>query len=207
MQKLVLASRSPQRSEILKQFEIPFRCAPSNCEELTNAANPNTLAVENAKRKALATRAAQDELILASDTVVALQDHHRYQFFGKPKDHAEANAFLHALSGKTHLVVSGFAFAHTGTTINEGYDTTLVTFHPLTENIIEGYLAKNEWQDRAGGYAIQGEGRTLVQAIDGDYLNVVGLPKKAVAVAKSLLGFEGQGDLRKFSAEFPSQLG
>ena len=132
-------------------------------EELASG-DPLEVAAENARRKAAAV---EGDLVLGVDTVVALDGH----IYGKPADAEEAAATLRALSGRTHEVVSGLALgAEVDTAV------TRVTFRTLGEDWVDWYVSTGEWRDRAGGYAIQGRGAALVSSIDGDYLNVVGLP-------------------------------
>ena len=109
--------------------------------------------------------------MLGVDTVVALDG----RIYGKPADEGEAAATLRALGGRTHEVVSGLALARGGD-VEVDVALTSVTFATVTEDLLQWYVATGEWRDRAGGYAIQGRGAALVTAIDGDYLNVVGLP-------------------------------
>jgi septum formation protein len=122
------------------------------------------MVVENALRKA---RAVPGERVLGVDTTVSLDG----RSFGKPGDEEEAERVLRLLSGRTHEVWSGIA-------LNEqtAAACTKVTFRPLDEAILNWYLRSGEWRDRAGGYAIQGRGAALVEAIEGDFWNVVGLP-------------------------------
>jgi septum formation protein len=132
--------------------------------EETADGDPRELVVENALRKA---RAVEGELVLGVDTTVVLDG----RSFGKPADEAEAERVLTLLSGRTHEVWSGLA-------LNEktAAACTKVTFRRLSEPLLRWYLTSGEWRDRAGGYAIQGKGAALVEAIDGDFWNVVGLP-------------------------------
>jgi septum formation protein len=134
-------------------------------EELSEG-DPHAVALENARRKAAAVGAAGSELVLGVDTLVALDG----RIYGKPADEAQARATLRALSGRTHQVISGIALGARSATA-----TTLVTFRDV-EPWLEDYVATGEWRGRAGGYAIQGAGAVLVTRIEGDYLNVVGLP-------------------------------
>jgi septum formation protein len=108
---------------------------------------------------------------LAVDTVVALDD----RIYGKPVDEARARETLRALSGRTHRVVSGLALRLDGE-LRVATCVTDVTFRVLDDGVLDWYIATDEWRERAGGYAIQGRGAALVRGIDGDYLNVVGLP-------------------------------
>ncbi|MGN6189737.1 MAG: Maf family protein [Conexibacter sp.] len=170
--RVVLASRSPQRRAILQQLGVAFDVVVSDAEEL-EAGDPVEVAVENARRKALAVDAAGT--VLGVDTVVHLDG----ALYGKPADAAQARATLEALSGRTHDVVSGIAVVHGGET-RTASATTRVSFRTLDAAALDWYLASGEWRERAGGYAIQGRGTALVAAIDGDYLNVVGLPVQAL---------------------------
>jgi septum formation protein len=124
--------------------------------------------VENARRKA---RAVEGELVLACDTEVILDGH----VFGKPADVDQARTFLARLSGRTHEVYGGIVVRR-GADEQSGLAVTKVRFRTLDQAEIEDYLATAEWQGRAGGYAIQGKGAALVEAIEGDFWNVVGLP-------------------------------
>ena len=164
---LVLASRSPQRTAILSQLGIDHEVRPPDAAELEEG-DPAAVAVENARRKALAV---DGELVLGVDTVVALDG----VVYGKPRDADHARATLAALSGATHQVVSGVALAR-GRHVETRSAVTGVTFRALSAAQIEWYVATDEWRERAGGYAIQGRGAALVEAIEGDFWNVVGLP-------------------------------
>ncbi|HWV87894.1 MAG TPA: Maf family protein [Capillimicrobium sp.] len=151
---------------------MPFEVRPTDAEELEEG-DPHVTAVENARRKALAARAAApaDAHVLAVDTVVALDG----AVYGKPADEDEARATLRALAGRTHQVVGGLVLDDRATVA-----VTNVTFRDLDDALVDWYVATGEWRDRAGGYAIQGRGAVLVRAIEGDYLNVVGLPVAAL---------------------------
>jgi septum formation protein len=168
--KLILASRSPQRRAILEQLGLDFEVLVPNVEEL-EAGPPNEVAVENAYRKASAALAAPEALVLGVDTIVSLGS----KIYGKPADAAQARATLVALGGRRHAVVGGLCLL-SGGRARTAVVTTFVDFRPLHAPLIDWYLASGEWRDRAGGYAIQGRGAALVARIDGDYLNVVGLP-------------------------------
>ncbi len=134
------------------------------------------MAAENARRKALAVAGdGADELVVGCDTLVATGS----DIWGKPPDEAAARDTLRHLSGRTHEVVSGLALVRDGE-VREATETTRVTFRALDEPTIQWYLATREWEGRAGGYAIQGRGAVLVSRIEGDYLNVVGLPVAAL---------------------------
>jgi septum formation protein len=173
---LILASKSPQRRAILEQLGIPFEVRIAAVDELEEGGSPEELALENAHRKAAAVAPqAVDALVLGVDTVVALEG----RLYGKPADAEDARATLAALSGRRHEVISGICL-----TDPEGARTAIATtqveFRALTDALIDWYMSAGEWLERAGGYAIQGKGAALVHAIQGDYLNVVGLPVAAL---------------------------
>ncbi|HZB35147.1 MAG TPA: Maf family protein [Gaiellaceae bacterium] len=161
---LVLASQSPQRRAILEQLGIPFEVVAPRYEE--RGKDP----VEHAAGKARSVGSGHRP-VLGVDTIVVCDG----VVLGKPDDIAEAEQMLETLGGRTHEVVSGLCL-RTAAWEELHSDTTHVTFRPLTPRDIASYLATDEWQNRAGGYAIQGVGAGLVERIEGDYLNVVGLP-------------------------------
>jgi septum formation protein len=111
------------------------------------------------------------ELVLGADTVVALDG----AILGKPRDAAQAREYVGRLNGRTHEVVGGIALAHGGEIVATAIEVTRVTFKRSDDAALDRYVATGEWQGRAGGYAIQGAGAALVERVDGDYLNVVGL--------------------------------
>jgi septum formation protein len=163
---LILASRSPQRRAILHQLGIPFEAVEPDFDEVDG-----TGPLERAVGKARSVPVTDERPVLGVDTEVLLDG----ALLGKPASPAEAEAMLESLSGRTHEVVAGLclrtlAWEETHT------ETTRVTFRTLTPRDLAHYVASGEWQGRAGGYAIQGLGAALVERIDGDYLNIVGLP-------------------------------
>ena len=170
---LVLASRSPQRKAILEQLGIPFDVVPPRYDEETpEIADAVDVVREHAQAKA---RSIADEAgerpVLGVDTEVVLEG----LIFGKPADATEAEQMLEGLAGKTHVVVSGLCLLTPGWEVVE-HEGTRVTFRELTPRDLATYVATGEWEGRAGAYAIQGRGAALISAIEGDYLNVVGLP-------------------------------
>lgn len=183
---MILASASPQRREILTLLGVAFAHRPADVEEAA-AGPPREVARGNARRKALAVDRAPGETVLGVDTLVATE----HEIWGKPADAAAAAETLRRLSGRVHEVVSGFALVSDDGVV-EGEEITRVTFRTLDRDTVAWYLATGEWQGRAGGYAIQGRGAALVRGIEGDYLNVVGLPVGALldAGAFSLPGSE-----------------
>jgi septum formation protein len=177
---LILASRSPQRRAILEQLGVDFRVEAPEVEELTQG-EPRRLVRENALRKARSVGArgaggAEGERVLGADTAVVLDGH----VFGKPGDPGEAEIFLRRLSGRTHEVMSGIALRQPDGGERSDVAVTAVRFRRLERPDLAWYLRTGEWRGRAGGYAIQGRGAALVEAIDGDYWNVVGLPVAAL---------------------------
>jgi septum formation protein len=162
---LILASTSPQRRAILTQLEIPFEVVAPDYEEL-----PGTGPLERAAGKARSVE-PDERPVLGVDTEVLFDG----DLLGKPANETEAEAMLELLAGKTHSVVSGLCL-RTKAWEELHEETTLVTFRTLDPRELAHYVASREWEGRAGGYAIQGLGASLVQRIEGDFLNVVGLP-------------------------------
>ena len=161
---LLLASVSPQRRAILEQIRVPFDAIAPVYEETGD--DP----VEHAAGKARSVDGGELP-VLGVDTIVVCDG----RVLGKPADATEAEQMLETLSGKTHEVVSGLCL-RTPAWEELHREVTRVAFRPLTPRDLATYLAAGEWRNRAGGYAIQGLGAALVERIDGDYLNVVGLP-------------------------------
>ena len=172
---LVLASTSPQRRAILEQLAIPFRVVPPRYVEdddalVTDPYRALDVVRDHAVGKARSVHEA-GSVTLGVDTTVVLDG----QAYAKPSDRDDAARMLRALSGRTHAVVSGLCLL-SGDEQIVAHETTDVTFRLLEHALVETYLASGEWEGRAGAYAIQGLGGRLVERIDGDYLNVVGLP-------------------------------
>jgi septum formation protein len=169
---LVLASASPRRREILTCAGIPFavRTAPVS-EAHDGSEAPADLARRLAVEKACAVPCADDEIILAADTVVVLEG----QILGKPVDAADAARMLGMLSGREHEVITGICLRHAGGVIVD-HESTRVRFAPLSPEEIDAYVATGEPADKAGAYAIQGRACRFIERIEGCYFNVVGLP-------------------------------
>jgi septum formation protein len=162
---LVLASTSPQRRAILEQLRIPFDVVSPDFEEVDG-----TSPLERAAGKARSVDGG-DRPVLGVDTEVLFEG----ALLGKPANSTEAEAMLEALAGRTHDVVSGLCLrTHAWEELHE--EVTHVTFRALTPRDLAHYVAAGEWEGRAGGYAIQGSGAGLVERVEGDFLNVVGLP-------------------------------
>ena len=162
---LLLASTSPQRRAILQQLRIPFEAVAPDFDEA-----PGTTPLDRAVGKAHSV--ALGELpVLGVDTEVVFHG----ELLGKPANETEAEAMLEALGGTTHEVVSGLCL-RTQAWEERHTESTTVSFRPLTPRDLAHYVASGEWEGRAGAYAIQGVGASLVTRIEGDFLNVVGLP-------------------------------
>jgi septum formation protein len=162
---LILASTSPRRREILEQLRIPFEAVAPRYEEADG--DP----VEHAVGKARSVGSFDERPVLGCDTEVICDG----RVYGKPENEGDAEAMLESLAGRTHEVVSGLALL-TPAWEEVHRDVTRVTFRALDARDLAHYLASGEWEGRAGAYAIQGLGASLVERIEGDYLNVVGLP-------------------------------
>ena len=169
---LLLASRSPQRRAILEQLAIPFEAVVPQYDEELSGADPVEEVERHAQGKARSVAGiAGDRPVLGVETEVVLHG----RVYGKPGDEGEAEAMLEELSGQTHEVVSGLCLL-TPAWEELRHAVTRVSFRALTPRELGLYVVSEEWRERAGGYAIQGLGAALVERIDGDYLNVVGLP-------------------------------
>ena len=169
--RLILASSSPQRRAILEQLGIPFEVfAPDYVEHEPPDADPVELVRRHAEGKARSIH-TDGRVTLGVDTTVLLDG----RLYGKPADRDHAARMLGELSGRTHTVVSGLCLLGTGEEVVV-HESTGVTFRVLTPESVAEYVASGEWEGRAGAYAIQGLGGRLVERIEGDYLNVVGLP-------------------------------
>lgn len=177
--RLILASASPRRRELLRALEIECEVIPSNIDEAAiKAETPRALAIRTAAAKAQAVAEVlagreEERLILAADTIVILED----RVLGKPADRAEAARMLGDLSGRTHTVITGLALkspSDGGLWLHAG--ATQVTFHEMAPEWIARYVASGESDDKAGAYGIQGQGRDLIARLDGELSNVIGLP-------------------------------
>jgi len=176
MQKLILASSSPRRKDLLDQIKMSFEIIPSNVEENIGElkGTPADKVEELAYMKARDIANGLNEgLVLGADTIVVIGD----EILGKPKDNNDAFDMLSKLSGKEHQVVTGLALIDTKTNITRiAHETTYIRFRELSSDMIRDYINSGETQDKAGSYAIQGIGAVLVEEIRGCYSNVVGLP-------------------------------
>ena len=173
--RLILASKSPRRKEILEEMGLEFSIFTKSVEEIESYTNPIELVKENSRLKAESLRGefTFPAYIIGSDTVVVYQD----KILGKPKDEEDAFRMLSLLKDKEHQVISGVAIFDTKAdkTI-VGYEITKVKMWNFPDEFISKYIATREPMDKAGAYGIQGMGRLLIEKIDGCYYNVVGLP-------------------------------
>lgn len=175
---LILASGSPRRAEILQNIGATFEVYITHADEtVEEPLFPDALVRELSNRKATeaALRFPDSTLILAADTVVALDG----QIMGKPKDEAQAFDMLSRLSGRAHSVYTGYTLTRGGVYVSEAVKTDVV-FYPLSEDLIYRYIKSGEPIDKAGAYGIQEKGSVLVKELRGDYFNVMGLPIASV---------------------------
>ncbi|KQL50094.1 septum formation protein Maf [Brevibacillus choshinensis] len=172
---LVLASSSPRRRELLHTLGIPFTVQTSDVDETTAPGlSPREVVEELAVRKAQVVASTLTEgVVLGSDTIVVLEG----QILGKPADEADAFHMLSMLQGREHTVYSGVALINAASgRVEVSHSHTQVRIRTLSQTEIESYIATHEPMDKAGSYAIQGIGATIVEGITGDYFTVVGLP-------------------------------
>lgn len=198
--RLILASGSPRRKELLEQVGAEFEILPARGEEVITSILPEEAVKELSLQKAaeVAERYKKElpmenkdgkTIILGADTVVAFEN----QILGKPRDKEDAVRILQMLSGNTHSVFTGVSFIieDNGKQVTcSFYEETKVTMYPVNESQILAYVASKEPMDKAGAYAIQGKGALFIEKIMGDYNNVVGLPVAAVFQKLGKLGIE-----------------
>ncbi|OGC11958.1 septum formation protein Maf [candidate division WOR-1 bacterium RIFOXYA12_FULL_52_29] len=175
MTKIILASASPRRKELLKKIAPTFEVVVSDVnEEAVVAASPEDFAEKAAIAKAKSVaKKEKGSLIIGADTIVVLGD----RILGKPKDNSEAAAMLQGLSGRSHRVITGFAVVNSDSMeCRSGYETTIVRMKPVPDKLIADYVATGRPLDKAGAYGIQELEEGFVEKVDGDYDNVIGLP-------------------------------
>jgi septum formation protein len=177
--RLILASRSPRRKEILSLLGLPFEIVPSGIEEVFRPGRtPSGEARTWATEKARAVRRLHPEaVVIGSDTVIDLDG----RTIGKPADPDDAVRILGLLAGRTHAVVTAVAAVFPDNKEFVAVERTAVRMRPVSEREIAEYVATGESLDKAGAYSLQGKGRALIDSIEGDYLSAVGLPLRALA--------------------------
>ena len=184
--KLVLGSGSPRRLELLSQIGVvPHAVRPPDIDETpVKGEIPRAYVTRMAREKAAASLCADDEVVLCADTTVAMGR----RILGKPADAGEAAAFLYALSGRRHRVITAVAVRR-GDDIRTRDVVTTVQFKRLSDAEVNAYLATNDWQGKAGGYAIQGPAGAFIPWINGSFTGVVGLPLAETAGLLTAAGF------------------
>jgi septum formation protein len=171
--RVVLASQSPRRRDLLNLIGIAHTVRPADIDESVLPGERPLDCVERLARTK-ARRVAADEpnaVVIGSDTVVVIDDH----ILNKPADHADARAMLHTLAGREHVVHTAVCVIHDGIEV-AGVETVAVHFRPLSDAEIDAYIATGEPMDKAGAYGIQGYGATIVERVSGDFFAVMGLP-------------------------------
>lgn len=187
MKTIILASASPRRKELLEKLGLKFKVEPSNSEEHVRyelAPHELAKALSLEKAKAIAQR-YKDVIIIAADTLIVFEG----RILGKPHTGTEAKEILKTLNGKPHSVITAFTIVDTeaNKTISRSVETK-VYLRKLSSDEIDAYVKSKEPLDKAGAYAIQGLGSMIVEKIEGDYFNVVGLPLSALAESLKELG-------------------
>jgi|YelNatPaOPRAMG01_1025707.scaffolds.fasta_scaffold07661_2 septum formation protein len=196
--RLILASASPRRRDLLSLLGLPFEVIPSGLEETVPRAAPRALAERLAQGKALEVWSAiQDRgaIVLGADTIVAVGPTTNPVLLGKPSNAEDAREMLRQLSRAKHTVCTGVAIARQSedggdVEITSEVISTMVTFRELPPELIDAYVATGDCYDKAGAYGIQGFASTFVESIHGDYFNVVGLPVQTVARMLERIGVE-----------------
>ena len=189
MGKIILASQSPRRRQLLEQMGITdFVICPAQGEEIIpDSASPEQAVVALAAQKCsqVAARFSSEQLVIAADTVVAVDG----AILGKPHSEEQAVQMLRSLSGREHQVYTGLAVKYRGQSVAE-YERTAVRFREMTEREIRAYVATGTCMDKAGAYGIQGPGGYFISGITGDYYNVMGLPLCRLGIILGRLGVD-----------------
>ena len=189
--KLILGSGSPRRLELLAQIGVtPLAvCPPDINEDVRKAELPRDYVNRIAAEKVAAVKAAPDEVVLCADTTVALGR----RIMGKPADAAEAAAFLYALSGRRHKVITSVAVKR-GVDIWQKDVQSTLAMKQLSDTEVNAYLASDDWRGKAGGYAIQGPASAFIPWINGSYTGIVGLPLTETAGLLTAAGYPIYGE-------------
>jgi septum formation protein len=179
MKTIILASASPRRKELLQRIGLKFKVDPSNYEEnISSELEPHELAKSLSLEKAkLVAEKHMNALVIAADTFIVFEG----KILGKPRTETEAKEMLETISGRQHSVITGFTIidAANNKALSKAVETK-VYIRKLSSNEIDAYVESKEPLDKAGAYAIQGLGSVIVEKIEGDYFNVVGLPLSAL---------------------------
>lgn len=189
MKRIILASTSPRRENLLKKLGIPFEVVESNFEEVMDSIiNPHTLAKKLSLGKAQAVASKfKNSIIIAADTFIVCQK----EVMGKAHTREEARRMLNKLSGRQHLVITGFAVIDTQTNRTISYsEQSTVYIKKLNKKDIDDYIKSGEPLEKAGAYAIQGLGAKIVERYEGDYFNIVGLPINSLSKTLAEFGIE-----------------
>ncbi len=183
---IILASRSPRRIELISRLGIEPVVDPADIDETPQTNEDPVSYVERmARRKAEVVQSRHpDDVVLAADTTVDVNG----RILGQPRDESEARVMLRTLSGRAHRVHTAVCLSRGSGDLRTSVVTSLVTFHPVTDETLEWYIGTGEWRGKAGSYAVQGLGGTLVEGVRGSFSNVVGLPLRDTA---ALLGIDG----------------
>ena len=188
--KIILASKSPRRKEILQNLGFEFSIVTADTDESSNETDPRALTRDLARRKGrdvVKLMNDSDMLVISCDTVVWCDG----KILGKPKSKDDAIGMLRLLSGRKHTVTSGLSLSLNGKTVTDSEDTD-VYFADLSEEFIEKYVESGEPMDKAGSYAVQGTASMWIEKIDGCYFNVVGLPVRLLCELLRRLGLDPQ---------------
>lgn len=188
--KIILASKSPRRKEILQTLGFEFEVVTADTDESSTETDPRALTRDLAERKGREVAKAitqKDVLVISCDTVVWCDG----RILGKPKDEADATAMLKLLSGRKHTVTSGLSLSFNGKTVTDSEDTD-VYFAELSNDFIDKYVASGDPMDKAGGYAVQGVASMWIDKLDGCYFNVVGLPVRLLCRLLEQSGLDAQ---------------
>lgn len=187
MTQLILASSSPRRHLLLRAAGFEFEVeSPGVDETVIEGEDPDRMVVRLAREKALACAADTGALALGADTTVVLDG----RILGKPEGEVEAVEMLLSIGGRTHVVITGWALAQGARIVEDGFETTLVAMRAVDPAEAKAYAASGEPLDKAGAYALQGDGARFVSSIGGSRSNVVGLPLRPVVGALRRAGIE-----------------
>lgn len=187
--KIILASQSPRRKELLQMLGLKFNVVPSNIDEKLNprlqpASQAEQLSLQKAQKIA---EKHPDALIIAADTFVTLNK----EILGKPSSIPDAKKMLEKLSGKTHMVITGFTIIDTATNkIITKSSTTKVSFRKISTKEIDAYVKREHVLDKSGSYAIQGPASVFVEKIEGEFFNIVGLPLYMIVLELKRFGIQ-----------------